>query len=65
YDLQVFNRWGNKVYEAKNYQNDWDGTSNSSVTGSNQLPAGTYYYIININQSGFEPIQSYIYLGTK
>ena len=65
YDLQVFNRWGNKVYEARNYQNDWDGTSNSSVSGSNQLPAGTYYYIININQSGFEPIQSYIYLGTK
>ncbi|WP_424494028.1 HYR domain-containing protein [Salinimicrobium sp. GXAS 041] len=65
YDLQVFNRWGNKVYEAKNYQNDWTGTSINSVTGSNQLPSGTYYYIITINQGGFEPIQGYIYLGTK
>ena len=65
YDLRIFNRWGAEVYTAQNYQNDWDGYSKSSFTSSNQLPSGTYYYILEIRNSEFEPIQGYIYLGTK
>ncbi|QMU30988.1 DUF7948 domain-containing protein [Adhaeribacter radiodurans] len=34
-DLKVFNRWGQVVYNQKNYQNTWDG---------NSLPEGIYYY---------------------
>ena len=36
----VFNRWGNQVYNSKNYDNTlvkWDG---------GDLPEGTYFYII-------------------
>ncbi|MDX1544682.1 MAG: gliding motility-associated C-terminal domain-containing protein, partial [Christiangramia sp.] len=65
YDLMIFNRWGNKIFEAQNYQNNWDGYSQSSFTSSNQLPAGTYYYVLTVRNSEFEPIQGYIYLGTK
>lgn len=36
-DLVVFNRWGNKVFESNNYQNDWDGGN---------LSDGTYFYIL-------------------
>ena len=69
YAVKIFNRWGNMVYKSNNYlpgsnPGNWDGTSKSSVTGS-QLPSGTYFYIIEIKQSGLEPIQGYIYLGTK
>ncbi|MHA6280962.1 HYR-like domain-containing protein [Salinimicrobium sp. CAU 1759] len=64
YSLKVFNRWGNEVFSSNNYTGGWDGTSSSSVTGD-QLPSGTYFYIVEIQQSGFEPIQGYIYLGTK
>ena len=35
--LIVFNRWGNRVFEAKNYNNDWDGGT---------LPDGVYYYVL-------------------
>ncbi len=65
YDLMIFNRWGAKVFDAKNYQNNWDGYSKSAFTSSNQLPAGTYYYVLQIRNSGFEPVKGYIYLGTK
>ena len=65
YTLKIFNRWGNEIYVSQNYQNNWDGFSNESFTGSNQLPAGTYYYILEINNSSLGPIQGYIYLGTK
>ncbi|MCK7460618.1 MAG: gliding motility-associated C-terminal domain-containing protein [Sphingobacterium sp.] len=47
--LQIFNRWGNLVYESKGYQNDWDGLANMGLLISTKLPDGTYYYIINLN----------------
>ena len=41
----VFNRWGNKVFEAVNYTNDWNGVC--SQTGD-LLPDGTYFVILEI-----------------
>ena len=47
--LQIFNRWGNEVYFAKPYKNDWDGTPNrAGKTGASKLPIGTYFYILDI-----------------
>ena len=45
--LQVFNRWGNLIYESQGYGNDqlWDGTKD----GKN-LPADTYYYILDTKE---------------
>jgi len=40
--LEMYNRWGNLVFENKNYKNDWNGTD---LNGKN-LESGTYYYII-------------------
>jgi gliding motility-associated-like protein len=40
-NVLVFNRWGQKVFESKNYDNTWGGTYNNEV-----LPDGSYYYII-------------------
>jgi gliding motility-associated-like protein len=39
--VQVFNRYGSKVYESRNYRNEWKGTYNGK-----SLPDGTYYYVI-------------------
>ena len=41
----VFNRWGNIVYEAKPYNNDWNGTNNNNKP----LPEETYYYILRLD----------------
>ncbi len=35
--LVVFNRWGNKIYESSDYQNDWSPTDISD---------GTYFFIL-------------------
>jgi len=40
----LFNRWGMKVWESDDYQNDWDGTSDKG----DELTDGTYFYIINV-----------------
>lgn len=39
--LLIYNRWGNLVFEADNYANDWAGVD---VSG-NELSQGTYYYV--------------------
>ena len=36
--LQVFSRWGAKVYDVPEYHNDW---------GAAGLPAGLYYYLLD------------------
>ncbi len=40
--VDIFNRYGEKIYSSINYAVEWDGTYKG-----NYLPTGTYYYIIN------------------
>ncbi|MBA9078610.1 gliding motility-associated C-terminal domain-containing protein [Rufibacter quisquiliarum] len=42
--VEIFNRWGNKVFESKGYTTPWDGRYNGQP-----LPAATYYYIIRLD----------------
>ncbi|MDG1476379.1 MAG: gliding motility-associated C-terminal domain-containing protein [Vicingaceae bacterium] len=59
----IFNRWGNKVFKAAPYNNDWTGTSEFGVTiGGNELPVGTYFYILDLG-NGDDPIKNYLYLN--
>ena len=43
--LSIFNRWGTKIKEFKNYRNDWDGRINGKL-----VPAGTYFYALELNE---------------
>ncbi|MDO6473007.1 Calx-beta domain-containing protein [Maribacter sp. 1_MG-2023] len=70
FDVMIFNRWGNKIAEVKDYQNDWGGESPDGSFGqSDMLPTGTYFYIINAIDKNtgkkIEPFSGYIYLGTE
>jgi len=49
--LQIYNRWGNLIYEKVDYQSDWDGvaTTGFSINGSKKVPPGTYFYTIDLN----------------
>ena len=42
HNLQVFSRWGTKVFSSQNYQNDWKGTN-----AGKDLPDGTYFYLFD------------------
>ncbi|TXE19562.1 gliding motility-associated C-terminal domain-containing protein, partial [Psychroserpens burtonensis] len=66
YELQIFNRWGAKIYDNPNYQNDWNGAASSASVGNSEfVPTGTYYYILNIRNSGLRPVTGPIYVSTK
>jgi gliding motility-associated-like protein len=41
YHIQIFNRWGQQIYESDDAKNGWDGTLNG-----NPCPEETYAYIV-------------------
>lgn len=45
-NLYVYDRWGTEVLSQKGYDSTWGG-----VAGTDQLPDGTYYYVINFDDS--------------
>jgi gliding motility-associated-like protein len=50
--LQIFNRWGNLIYEKENYLNDWNGS---------EVKDGTYFYTLDITDKK-ETLSGFFYL---
>lgn len=55
--VQIFNRWGVKVFETDNYGqngNVFDGYANarSTIAGNKLLPSGTYFYVLSMSYKG-------------
>ena len=48
--VQIFNRWGNLVFESTDYQNDWKG---EDVSGK-PLEAGVYTYVVTPESIKYE-----------
>lgn len=59
--LSIFNRWGDVVYEASPYQNEWDGflVNNKMKISDRGLPDGTYYYLLFLTPDS-EPFKGFI-----
>lgn len=43
-EVNIFNRWGNKVFSSRGYTSAWDGRIDHE-----ELPAATYYYVIKFH----------------
>ena len=67
--MRIYNRWGVLVYETRGYgQNDryFRGESEGRVTvrQKEQLPVGTYYYVLDYNVSGVTKNRAgYLYIN--
>jgi gliding motility-associated-like protein len=48
-NIEVFDRWGNRVYAAAPYNNQWDGMS----TKGEMLPDETYFYVLHVDTKVF------------
>ena len=56
-EVQVFNRWGQEVFSAVNYDGTWDGTNDGK-----DLAAGVYYYVIKVSYPNLP--ESVLFKGT-
>ncbi len=53
-EVKIFNQYGDEVYGASPYENDWEGTYQGS-----DLPSGTYFYVINFG-NGTKDISGFL-----
>ena len=55
--VSVFNQWGDEVFRAAPYENNWRGTYNGE-----DLPTGTYYFIVDLG-NGDKPNTGFLVLN--
>ncbi|MFN8777390.1 MAG: gliding motility-associated C-terminal domain-containing protein [Flavobacteriales bacterium] len=48
-NVNVYDRWGQKIFNSLGYGSQWDGTNRGKF-----LPAGAYYYVIELNDPDVE-----------
>jgi len=67
--VEIFNRWGVKVFSVQGYDNEtntFKGISNGRVVinESENLPAGVYFYVVNYDDDGVGRSKSgYLYIN--
>ncbi|SNR15460.1 conserved protein of unknown function [Tenacibaculum jejuense] len=61
--LEIYNRWGNIVYEKQGYDNSFNGISNGRavINKDERLPIGTYYYVLDLGD-GSEARVGWLYI---
>lgn len=57
YEWKVFNRWGEKIFEANDSFACWNGRINNQ---GNMVPEGTYFYLLWYGPEGSSPISGQI-----
>lgn len=57
--LNIFNRYGKNVYSRKEYTAEWYGQSDNG----NELPTGTYYYMIETGEG--ETTTGWVYINRE
>lgn len=67
--VEIYNRWGVKVFETKGYDNQtsrFDGYSHGRATfnSNEKLPVGTYFYIIKYKDgNSMRDLSGYLYIN--
>ncbi len=66
-ELIIFNRWGDAVFSASPYQNDWTGQVNGSmILVGEEVSDGTYFYILKLSpDESEEPLKGSFELRRK
>ena len=61
--LQIYNRLGTLIFEGDN-DTPWTGLTNRGINNQGKrVPVGTYYYILNLNDPDFKPINGWVYVN--
>jgi gliding motility-associated-like protein len=66
-EIYIYNRWGDLVFSAKPYTNDWKGQNNNKkllITGTNVVD-GTYFYVLILNDENNTKKNGFIELRRK
>ncbi|MFT3794703.1 gliding motility-associated C-terminal domain-containing protein [Flavobacterium sp.] len=64
FKLEIYNRWGRQVWSGDKNAEDWSGQTNvGAVLYGDTLPAGTYFYWLDLNDPTYpRPLNGWVYL---
>ena len=65
FKMSIYNRWGALIWSGDHNMQDWDGIASVSKIGSETtgVPAGTYYFVLELNDPDFpEPVVGWVYV---
>ncbi|MEM5564273.1 gliding motility-associated C-terminal domain-containing protein [Psychroserpens sp. AS72] len=63
HELKIFNRYGTLIFEGDN-DKKWHGLVNRGLNNhGNIVPVGTYFYILNPNDSNYGPLMGWVYVS--
>jgi gliding motility-associated-like protein len=64
YGIEIFNRYGNRMYKGYKDKASWDGTNWETEGFAHGIaPNGVYFYILNFNKDNKPPKQGRLYLN--
>ena len=62
FKVEIYNRWGRHIWTGDQNSPDWNGYVAEGI-GSKTAPAGTYFYILYLNDADYpKPLTGYLYL---
>ncbi|MFZ4105403.1 gliding motility-associated C-terminal domain-containing protein [Flavobacterium sp.] len=63
FELEIYNRWGKLIWTGNNNSPDWDGIATNGFRLDNlNVPEGTYYYILKLNDNDYpDPLTGWLY----
>lgn len=62
HQLLIYNRYGTLIFEGNN-DLKWYGKSNRGINKGKDLPTGTYFYVLNLNDPNFTTQTGWVYLN--
>ncbi|MDC8003419.1 CARDB domain-containing protein [Aureisphaera galaxeae] len=65
FNLKIYSREGNLIYEGGNDEGEWDAIPNTGILYQDKfVPVGTYYYVLVLNHPNFpEPYIGDVYVN--
>lgn len=62
FQINIYNRWGKLIWTGNNNTEDWNGYAKNGL-GHEKVPAGTYFYVLNLNDENYpDAIAGYLYI---
>ncbi|AOW19241.1 gliding motility-associated C-terminal domain-containing protein [Urechidicola croceus] len=60
FDLKIYNRYGNLVYEGNQQTQEWNGRLNNT---KELVPTGVYFYVLYPNNIDYKTVQGRLYVS--
>lgn len=63
HEILIYTRNGNLIFRGNIETGFWDGNANTGLLYDGPVPAGVYYYVLNLNHPDYELFIGWLYLN--